>query len=181
LLSSAVDEPALDTTQGEAMDIIKRSVLVLTIAGSVGLACGGLGTILSTVSICYDECPPESELASTLLERFASAAGLLVPGLLPLLAAWVLSLVVFVRFRRWPWAAAVFLALPLSLALSVGTILRATGGHVLPVNWTQNAFWGPSLTPALLLLFIWPLAILLASRSLPHASPAPRPASPEHS
>jgi hypothetical protein len=161
------------------MDIVKRSVLVLTIAGSVGLACGGFGTILSTVSICFDECPSESELASTLLDRFANAAGLLLPGLLPLLAAWVLSLVVFARHRRWPWAATVFLALPLSLALSVATILRATGGHLLPVNWTQNAFWGPSLTPALLLLFIWPLVILFASFALPR--PTSRPSLPENS
>jgi hypothetical protein len=161
------------------MDITKRSVLVLTIAGSAGLVCGGFGTILSTVSICYDECPPESELASTLFDRFVHAAGLLLPGLLPILAAWVLSLVVFVRHRRWPWAAAVFLALPLSLALSVGTILRATGGHLLPINWTENAFWGPSLTPALLLLFIWPLVILFASFTLPR--PSSRPSSPTYS
>jgi hypothetical protein len=152
---------------------MRRAIIAPTNVGSLLLAAAAAFSIFNEGFICYDSCPPESELASALAHRLASTAPLLLPGALLIAGAWGLCLFALARVRRWMPLAFLILALPVSVALALGEVLRATGGKFFPTTWySHNANWSPALSVAALLLFIWPGAILLASLAVPRRSTA---------
>lgn len=118
--------------------------------------------------------PPGSDLAAAIGTRLAQSAPSLLSGVMLLVCAWVLCLVELARARCWLAMGALILALPIGLALSLGIVLRAAGNEPLPTTWSAHGRWGAALPGAALLLFIWPLAIFLASYAAPTTRDVPR-------
>ena len=112
------------------------------------------------VSLCFDNCPPESEMATTIARRIAIDAPITITCAVPVTVAWILCLVQLVRTGRR--GAAVALALPLA-ALSLAALYVSTGGHLLPTTWAEHSSWDTTFVHSLELLLLWPLATFVAT------------------
>ena len=145
---------------------MQRSIRILILAGAPLLAFGLWFLALSAALLCYDMCPPESSLATSIAGRIADAAPTVIICAVPMALAWILCLVQLVRARRPGALAALALALPLAAALSLSVFYVSTGGHLLPTTWADNPGWDFAFQCSLVLLLLWPVATFVATFAL---------------
>lgn len=145
-----------------------RGIRFLVIFGTPLLAFGLLFVCFMAATICFDACPPESELATTIAARIIDAAPIALIGAVPVAFAWLLCLVQLARARRWGPLAALALAVPLVASLMLAVLFASTGGQLLPTTWAaHNAGWDVAFQRSVLLLLLWPVATFVATFALP--------------
>ena len=146
-----------------------RGIRVLLVGGTLLLAFGLFFLDFSAAFICFDSCPPESDLAASIADRVTGAIPIALICAAPVALAWVLCLVYFGQARRWGALVVLALALPLSTALSLSAWYVGTDGHLFPTTWAEhNAGWDGTFERSLLLLLLWPVATFVATFLLRH-------------
>lgn len=144
-----------------------RDIRFLVLAGTPVLAFGLLFLGFNADALCFDNCPPESELAATIAARITDAAPIAAISAVPVALAWILCLVQFARAGRRAALAALALALPLVALLALAVLYAGTSGHLLPATWaTRGAGWDGVFLRSLALLLLWPVATFIATFAL---------------
>jgi hypothetical protein len=146
---------------------MQRGIRILVLISALLMAFGLFSMALRTAFICYDNCPPESELAATLAQRITDATPTTLLFAAPMVLAWMLCLVQLARAgRRWT-AVALAAALPVTAALALGYWSVSTRGHLLPTTWlAHNTGWNGIFDSSLALLLLWPVATFVATFAL---------------
>jgi hypothetical protein len=146
---------------------MQRTIRILVVAGTPLLALGLFYLDFETAFICYDMCPPESALAATIAARIADGAPVALICAVPVALAWVLCLVQLARAQRRRELAALTLALPCAVALSLFLLYVRTSGQLLPTTWlVHNAGWDTTFVTSLGVVLLWPVAIFIATFAL---------------
>jgi hypothetical protein len=146
---------------------MRRAIRILVLVGGPLLALAEVSAILSAGFICYDSCPPESDLASALASRLERSAPLFVAAVVLIGAAWILCLRALARASRWWLMGLLAAALPLVVAVALALVLTATDGKLLPTTWYEhNTGWSGAVDQAAAVLLLWPLATFLATFAL---------------
>jgi len=152
---------------------MRRGIRFLVLLGAPLLALGLGFVALDAASICFDNCPPESDLAATIAARIGDGAPIAVICAVPVALAWIICLVQFARAGHWGALATLALTLPVAALLSLFVLYATTNGHLLPTTWSEhNVGWDGAFQRSLALVLLWPIAIFVATFAL-HRDPAP--------
>lgn len=145
---------------------MRRIMILLAYVGTVTFAGAVALTFFALDFLCYDMCPPESDLAATLSDLMARWIGTWLPGMVLFGIAWVLCLILLARNRHWVWLVAVLLAPAAGVGLAVLAAFHAADGHLFPTTWYVHGSWGAQKWLAFPPLLLGPLATILAGHVL---------------
>jgi hypothetical protein len=145
---------------------LTRLTLVLAYSGTVAFLAASVLNLFVLDFVCFDECPPENELAAALAHRLTWYWGCWLPGILALVIAWFLSLAQLGRTQRWGRFLMVVLAPFVGIGLAGVVALWVGGGQLLPTTWAVFASWRESKDLVLLPLLLGPLTTIVVCHTL---------------